>query len=155
MGDLPDFLSFFKPIAITGTLGFAIPSRAYNKSLHEGELEVEANPDAFQFGFAVEYSLIYLQQNVQDLGLPAPFDRLVPLVEFAFELPVDRGQNGLVTGTINPGILWSGKSFQIGVEAIIPMNGRTGNNVGVIAQVHFYLDDLLPSIFRPIFGGSD
>jgi hypothetical protein len=115
---------------------------------------VEANADAFQFGFAVEYSLIYLQQNVHDLGLPAPFDRLVPLVEFAFELPVDRGQDGLVTGTINPGILWSGKSFQIGVEAIIPMNGRTGNNVGVIAQVHFYLDDLLPSIFRPIFGGN-
>jgi hypothetical protein len=161
MGNLPDFLSFFKPVAITGTLGFAIPSRAYNKSLQineetgEGELEVEANPDAFQFGFALEYSLIYLQQNVQDLGLPAPFDRLVPLVEFAFELPVDRGQDGLVTGTINPGILWSRKSFQIGVEAIIPMNGRTGNNVGVIAQVHFYLDDLLPSIFRPIFGGSD
>ena len=83
MGDLPDCLSFLKPIAITGTLGFAIPSRAYNKSLQEGELEVEANVDAFQFGFAVEYSLIYLQQNVHDLGLPAPFDRLVPLVDFA------------------------------------------------------------------------
>ena len=32
------------------------------------------------------------------------------------------------------------------------MNERTGNNVGVIAQLHFYLDDLLPNIFRPIFG---
>jgi len=75
-------------------------------------------------------------------------------VEFAFESPVNRGQSGLVTGTINPGILWSGKSFQLGVEAIIPMNQRTGNNVGVIAQVHLYIDDLLPGVFRPIFGGK-
>jgi hypothetical protein len=87
--------------------------------------------------------------------LRAPFDRLVPLVEFSFDSPVDRGQGGLVTGTINPGILWSGKSFQLGIEAVIPMNERTGNNVGIIAQMHFYLDDLLPNIFRPIFGGNN
>lgn len=160
MGDLPDGLSALKPLAVTGTLGFSIPSRGYNKSLEiddetgEGELEVEANADALEFGFALEYSLIYLQQNMHDFGLRAPFDRLVPLVEFSFESPVDRDQGGLVTGTINPGILWSGKSFQLGVEAIIPINERTGNNVGVIAQVHIYLDDLLPNIFRPIFGGN-
>jgi len=156
--DLPDSLWFLKPAALTGTFGFSIPSRGYNKTVEvddetgEGELDVEANPDAFEFGFALEYSLIYLQQNVRDLGLRAPFDQLIPLVEFTFDAPVDRGESGLVTGTINPGILWSGKSFQIGVEAIIPMNERTGNNVGVVAQLHFYLDDLLPSVFRPIFG---
>ena len=77
----------------------------------EGELEVEANAKAFEFGFAVEYSFIYLQQNVRDFGIRELFDRLVPLVEFSFESPVNRGQGGLVTGTINPGILWSGKSF--------------------------------------------
>jgi hypothetical protein len=78
----------------------------------------------------------------------------VPLCEFTIDSPVDRGQAGLVTGTIQPGILWSGKSVQIGVEAIIPMNERTGNQVGVIAQVHLYLDDLLPGIFHPIWGAK-
>lgn len=33
---------------------------------------------------------------------------------------------------------------------IIPINERTGNNVGVIAQLHFYLDDILPSVFKPL-----
>jgi hypothetical protein len=154
LGDLPEALWPLRPLAITGTLGMAIPSRGYNRSISDGEVEVEANPDGFEFGFAVEYSLIYLQQNLRDLGLSAPLDRLVPLCEFTIDSPVDRGQAGLVTGTIQPGILWSGKSVQIGVEAIIPMNERTGNQVGVIAQVHLYLDDLLPGIFHPIWGAK-
>jgi len=155
LGDLPDAVWPLQPLAITGTFGVSIPSRATNQSVDDGEVEIETNPHAMEFGFAVEYSLIYLQQNVRDLGIPAPFDRLIPIVEFTFESPLDRGQSGLVTGTINPGILWSGKSVQLGVEAIIPMNARTGNEVGVIAQVHLYLDDILPTIFRPIFGGRD
>ncbi|MEO6846898.1 MAG: hypothetical protein ABI443_05530 [Chthoniobacterales bacterium] len=159
MGDLPNCVSFLKPFAVTGTIGMALPSRGYNQSIDveggEGELDVEANSDTMQYGFALQYSLIYLQQHVKDLGIREPFNRLIPLVEFNFEQPLDRGNQGLVTGTINPGILWSGKSFQLGIEAIIPMNSRTGNNVGVIAQVHFYLDDLLPAVFgHPIFGGK-
>ena len=68
----------------------------------------------------------------------APFDRLIPLVEFAFETPLNRGEEGQTTGTINPGVIWAGKYFQVGVEALIPINERTGNNVGVIAQLHFF-----------------
>jgi hypothetical protein len=41
--------------------------------------------------------------------------------------------------------------MQLGVEAIIPLTRATGKNVGVIAQVHFYLDDLVPQIGRPLF----
>jgi len=32
------------------------------------------------------------------------------------------------------------------VEAAISVNRDSGNNVGVLAQVHFYLDDLLPKL---------
>ena len=53
------------------------------------------------------------------------------------------------------GIIWSGKYFQVGAEAVIPINSRTGNDVGFIAQLHFYLDDLFPhSLGRPLFGGN-
>ena len=52
------------------------------------------------------------------------------------------------TGTVNPGIIWSGKYFQVGVEAVIPVNSHTGNNVGVLAQLHFYLDDVFPKLFK-------
>ena len=48
-----------------------------------------------------------------------------------------------------------GNYFQVGVEAIVPINRQSGANIGVIAQVHIYLDDLFPrSIGKPLFGGS-
>jgi hypothetical protein len=146
-GDLPQQFSLMKPLAVTGVVAVAIPSSA--------STEREPNPAALQLGFAFEYSLIYLQEQVKDIGLRAPLDRLIPLVEVAIDDPLNRGQNGLVTGTVNPGVIWSGKYFQIGAEAIIPINSRSGNDVGFIAQLHFYLDDLFPhSIGRPLFGGN-
>jgi hypothetical protein len=103
----------------------------------------------------VECSLIYLQEQVKDVGLRAPFNRLIPLVEFSLDTPLDRGQGEQTTGTINPGIIWSGKYFQIGAEAVIPVNSRTGSDVGFIAQLHFYLDDLFPhTVGRPWFAGN-
>jgi hypothetical protein len=160
-GDLPETLRFLKPFAITGVAGFAIPTSASTRSVMvndetgEREVEVERNPDVLEWGFALEYSVIYLQSQVQDLHWPAPIDRLIPLVEFALETPLNRDTGGETTGTINPGVIWAGKYFQIGAEAVIPINERTGTNVGVIAQLHFFLDDLFPhSIGRPLFGGK-
>jgi hypothetical protein len=160
-GDLPTELAFLKPFALTGQIGIAIPTSASTRSVivdaqtGEREIEIERHPDVIEWGFALEYSVIYLQSQVKDIGLRAPFDRLIPLVEFAFESPVNRGAQGQTTGTINPGIIWAGKYFQLGVEAVVPINERTGNNVGVIAQLHFFIDDLFPhSLGRPLFGGN-
>jgi len=45
-----------------------------------------------------------------------------------------------------------GRTYQVGVEAMIPINPQSGANVGVLAQLHLYLDDLFPrSIGRPLF----
>jgi hypothetical protein len=160
-GDLPEAVRFLKPLAITGSAGFAIPTSASTRSVTlneqtgESEIEVERHPDVLEWGFALEYSVIYLQSQVQDMHLPAPINRLIPLVEFALETPLNRGEQGQTTGTINPGVIWAGKYFQVGAEAVIPINQRTGNNVGVIAQLHFFLDDLFPhSLGRPLFGGN-
>jgi hypothetical protein len=160
-GDLPVAVRFLKPFAITGQVGIAIPTSASTRSVTldaqtgEQEIDVERHPDVLAWGFALEYSFIYLQSQVQDIGLRAPFDRLIPLVEFALETPLNRGEEGQTTGTINPGIIWAGKYFQVGVEAVVPINERTGNNVGVIAQLHFFVDDLFPhSLGRPLFGGN-
>jgi hypothetical protein len=160
-GDLPPGLRFLKPLALTGLVGIAIPTSASTHSVTviaqtgEREIEIERNPDVLEWGFALEYSVIYLQSQVQDLHLRAPLDRMIPFVEFALESPLNRGAEGQTTGTINPGIIWAGKYFQVGVEAVIPINERTGNNVGVIAQLHFFVDDLFPhSLGRPLFGGN-
>ena len=145
-GDLPDSLPLLRPFAITGTLGLGIPTSSGTQS--------DPHPDTLEWGLALEYSLIYLQEYVKDIGLKAPFNRLIPLVEFAMSTPLNRGVDTLTTGTVNPGVIWSGQYFQVGIEAMIPVNNHSGHNVGVIAQIHFYLDDLLPKIFsKPLFGG--
>ena len=152
-GDLPDSLEFVKPLALTAAVGLAIPTRGHNKTIvtdpdtGDVDVEKEANPNIFQFGGSVQYSLQYLQSYVRDLGLPAPFNRMIPLVEFAMQMPTQTRTAGRITGTINPGIIWFGRYFQLGLEAVIPVNARTGKNVGVLAQVHFFLDDILPQVF--------
>ncbi len=154
-GDLPDAVSFLKPLALTGVLGVALPTRSKNVTVTDDEVQIDRNPHILQWGFALEYSIPYLQSFVKDVGLPAPFNRMIPVVELSFQTPLDRGQGGKTTGTVNPGIIWAGQFVQLGLEAIIPINERSGKNVGVIGQLHFYLDDLFPKIFgRPLFGGG-
>ena len=59
----------------------------------------------------------------------------------------------MTTATINPGILWESKYFQVGVEALIPVNRESGNHIGGMIQFQIYIDDLMPSVFgHPIFG---
>ena len=153
-GDLPDQFPLLRPFALTGTLGLSIPTRAGNRSVvidpstGKETVSVSPNPDVLGWGFALQYSLIYLQEHVKDIGLKAPFNHMIPLVEFAMATPLNRGAGGLTTGTVNPGVIWSGQYFQVGCEAVIPINHHTGSNVGVIAQLHFYLDDIFPQIFR-------
>jgi hypothetical protein len=153
LGDLPDGLRFVRPFALTGTAGVAIPTRASTTTVDDaGDASVEQHPNVLTLGLAVEYSLPYLQSFVKDVGLREPFNRMIPLVEFSLQKPLDRGGGGL-TGTVNPGVLWAGRYVQLGIEAIIPINSRTGGKTGVIAQMHFFLDDIFPkSIGKPLFG---
>lgn len=151
MGDLPDSMKWLKPFAITGTIGVGFPTQT-STVVDPDTGDVERHSNTLNTGVAIEYSLQYLQSAVQDIGLPAPFNRMIPLVEFNFSTPFNRGHSGQTLGTINPGLVWAGRYFQIGAEAIIPANNRTGRNVGGIIQLHFFLDDLFPtSIGRPIF----
>lgn len=151
-GDLRDSLPYLRPLAVTGSAGIAFPSRKSTTTLDDaGNESVEQHPDVLTLGFAVEYSIPYLQSFVKDIGLPAPFNRMIPLVEFAYQKPINRGASGF-TGTVNPGVIWAGRYFQLAAEAIIPANGRTGGGKGILLQVHFFMDDLFPrSLGKPIF----
>jgi hypothetical protein len=152
-GDLPEDAKFLRPLALTGQLGIGIPSSASSTTVNdEGEAGVERHPNVLQWGFSIQYSLIYLQSFVKDVGLGEPFNRMIPVIEIPLSTALNRGASG-TTGTINPGIIWSGRYFQVAVEAQIPINSRSGSGVGWIAQLHFYLDDLFPkTIGRPVFG---
>ncbi len=143
-GDLPDALTWLRPLAVTGNLSVDFPTKINSA----GNL----NQNIFNAGFAIEYSLEYLQHHVRDIGLGAPFDRLVPLVEITSATPLNRGGNATV-GVIAPGLIWAGQYYQIGVEAIIPYGEGQGHGLGGLAQFHLFLDDIFPnSIGRPLFG---
>ena len=149
-GDLPEGARFLRPLAVTGSVGVGFPSRTSTTTVdQDGNASVEQHPDTLQLGLALQYSLPYLQSFVKDVGLVSPFDRMVPIVELAMEKPLNRG-GGRWTGTVNPGLLWAGKYLQLGIEAVIPVNG-TGGGTGVLMQLHFFLDDLFPrSLGRPL-----
>ncbi|QYD67976.1 hypothetical protein KZJ38_16990 [Paraburkholderia edwinii] len=134
MGDLPDALVWLRPVAITAEAGPALTTGA-------------GQPNAFNYGFTVQYSLPYLEQHVHSLGLPQPLSNLIPLVE----IPLSRSQ-GQTTGTVNPGFIWLNRYGQFGIEAQIPINRASGSHVGVLVQAHLFFDDIAPTtIGKPLF----
>ena len=156
-GDLPESVPYLKPLAVTGTLGVAIPGRASTTTMSvdpdTGDVvsDIERHPHVLQLGLSIQYSLPYLQSFVKDVGLPAPFNRMIPLVEISLQRPLDRVDDRRTIGTVNPGVVWAGRYMQLGVEAIIPINRQSGHGVGLQAQLHFFLDDLFPrGIGRPL-----
>ena len=137
-----------KPFAITGSISAVIPARGRDDA-------GDTIPYAMEYGFALEYSLPYLAAHVRDRGWPDWVNQLTPLVEIAIEQPVRNSGGEGVTGTINPGLLWSGHRLQLGAEAIIPINDASGDGVGFALQAHFFIDDIFSRSFgRPVFGRS-
>ena len=161
-GVLPDRLSWIRPVAITGQVGYAIPARNFTTTFGidpdtgNQTVDTEFNPRVLNWGATIQYSMPYLKSVVVDLGLPDFINHLIPLVEATLQTPLANTLTSgtTTTGTINPGVIWVGNTFQFAVEALIPINRQSGTNVGVIAQLHLYLDDIDPrGIGRPIFGG--
>ncbi|HTP65824.1 MAG TPA: hypothetical protein VMJ66_10580 [Geobacteraceae bacterium] len=134
LGDLP--IGYFRPLAVTGTYGYSFSD------------DRNVDPDQMNIGISVQYSLPYLQQHVVDIGLPGFFAKMTPLVE----LNMTKSPGQPTTGTIAPGILFTEKEWQFGIEALLPINRATNTDIGIIAQIHYFLDDLYPrSLGRPLF----
>lgn len=136
-GDLSDSLAYLRPIALTAEVG---------PSLTTGS----GQPNAFNYGFTIQYSLPYLEQHVHDVGLPEPLANLIPIVE----IPLSRSQ-GQTTGTINPGFIWMNRYGQLGIEAQIPINHASGSHTGVLVQAHIFFDDVAPTTLgKPLFASK-
>ena len=153
-GDLPDSVGLLRPLAVTGVLGLNFPSRPQTVTVNDqtGELNTARNPTTLTWAFTVQYSLMYLQSAVKDVGLGVPFNRMVAVVEFPMETCLNGDCKHQTTGTVNPGIAWIGKYTELGIAAEIPMNPRSGAGTGVFVLFHLFIDDLFPkSIGRPIF----
>ncbi|WP_036259849.1 hypothetical protein [Methylocapsa aurea] len=162
-GDLPTELDIFRPFAVTGQMGVALSTHPINVSVsfdpetRLNTVDIERSPTALNWGFSLQYSLPYMNSNV--LAIDNEFlKHLIPLVEVSFSTPIANigptgsGNSHVTIGTINPGVIYSARYFQIGIEALIPVNADSGKHVGAIAQLHFYLDDIFPdSLGKPLF----
>ena len=150
-GDLPDSFGWLRAFAVTGQIGYQIPTR--NFDVDSGSFI----PQVLVYGASIQYSMPYLKSEIRDYGLPDFINHLIPIVEMQLSTPVanNLGNSALTTGTINPGVIWVGTYFQVGAEAVIPVNHASGTGVGFLGQLHLYLDDMFPTtIGRPLLGRS-
>jgi hypothetical protein len=156
-GDLPDTVGWLRPFGITGQVGYAIPTSSATLTVDPdtGNVNIDNHPQFLRYGLSLQYSMPYLKSQVIDLELPDFFNHLIPIVEANFQTPVANnfGTGIGTTGTVNPGVILVGNYFQVGLEAIIPINRASGTGVGAMAQLHLYIDDIFPTtIGKPLLG---
>ncbi len=131
--------NWLRPFAVTGSLSLELP-------------DASAEPRLLDWGTSIQYSIPYLQDFVQYAGIKGAWANLIPLVEFPMQTCLDHGCRGQTTGYVAPGVIWIGHYVQWGVELQVPVNHRTGNSVGIMFGLDFYLDDLAPHGFgAPLF----
>jgi hypothetical protein len=151
-GFLPDELKYLKPLAVTAQVGYAVPTES--STIEDGVTTL--NPRSIVWGGSLQYSMPYLKSAVEDLSLPDFVNRLIPVVEWNLATQTDNF-NGeeRTTGIITPGVIYVADKFQIGGEAIIPVNRASGDGIGGMGQLHLYLDDIFPETYgQPLFAVS-
>ena len=149
-GDLPASLSWLRPFAITAAIVDEVPfgsvgaALAPNLATRRFDKVFAPAVETLHWGFSIQYSTLYLTSRF-DGGPPKdePLNQFVPLVEFRFDSP--RGQ--YTAATVNPGLAYVAVAWQIAGEVIVPLNRAGGNGTGFRAQLLFFLDDLMPTVF--------
>jgi hypothetical protein len=153
---LPELL---RPFGVTAQIGYSFPTESSAAVLDNdsGLLTTARNPQFLVWGGSIQYSMPYLKSYVEDLGLPGFVNHLVPIVEVSLESQTTNFDGGrITTGTISPGVFYITDKYQLGVEAVIPANRASGDGVGVIGNVHFYLENIYPnSLGKPLFGSTE
>ena len=119
-GDLPDSAGWLRAFAVTGQVGYQMPTRSF---------EVAQNayiPQVLVYGGSLQYSMPYLKSEIQDSQLPDFINHLIPIVEAQLSTPVANnfGNSFVTTGTINPGVIWVGSYFQVGARSAGPGQPR-------------------------------
>ena len=152
-GDFPDDLSWLRPFAVAGAItpSFVTSHKSTVSAVTpSGQLAPVLIPDSniLHWGVALEFSTLYLTNRFTG-GPPKeePLNQFVPLIEFAFDTPFGGGSSGRTVGTMNPGLSYVAETWQLAVEAIVPLERAAGRGAGVRAQILFFLDDLVPPLF--------
>lgn len=136
-GDLD--IGYLRPFAVTAMLGMEVADHLPRRN-------------QYVTGFTLQYSLPYLESKVQAFDLPPLLAGLTPIVEMRIKTPVHDREDTTRTGTVAPGFNYASEGWDIGFEALVPINRASGKGLGFGFQLHLSLDYLFPnSIGRPLF----
>jgi hypothetical protein len=157
LGDLP--IGALRPFAVTGELGYTIADKQLKATQvtdpDSGMISTQfnnGNNNAWAGGLSIQYSIPYLQSQVKDYGLPHFIGNLIPVFEVTWTSPASSPSNQGTTWTVAPGVIYMAQWGEVGLEALIPANKAAGTNVGAVALVHFFFDDMFPNtIGKPLF----
>lgn len=120
-GDLPESMSWLKPAAFTGVVGYQVPS-------------IKNAPQSFNWGLTLQYSFMYLNEHVSPTGWSDFANRLIAIVEFPMQTCMNTTCRNQVVGSINPGVVWVGNYFNIATELVVPSNANSGKGTGFLIQ---------------------
>ena len=125
-GDLPKSMSLFKPFAVSGVLGYQMPTD-------------QSQAKVLNWGFTLQYSFMYLNDHVKSTGWDEPFNHMIAVIEFPLQTCLSGICNGQVLGSVNPGVTWVGKEFNLSAELVFPINSYSGQGTGFLLSIHKYL----------------
>lgn len=134
MGDLPNLpeLKYLRPLGFQGDVGY-LPALG-------GQTSHDLFADA-----VVEYSLSYLSNNVQDIGLKWPFRNLYLFTEFNYDQLI-RGPSGQTFPTImaTPGIAYVSYYYELSLGTQFALNNAStpANHATIIALLDIFYDSL-------------
>jgi hypothetical protein len=165
-GDLEN--EWLRPFAVTGEVDYTWSTHPIDVTGVDqfGNVLISQTPTVLTYGATLQYSLLYMNAFVHEV--PPFFRQLIPTVEFVAATPVSNigpSVPGAIIGThetlatVQPGVFYIGRlgpvSFELGAEAVIPINHASGRHVGAMAILDFFLDDIFPdTLGRPLFGPS-
>jgi hypothetical protein len=163
-GDLEN--EWLRPFAVTGEIDYTWSTHPFDVTGVDqfGNVLFSRTPTVLTYGATLQYSLLYMNSFVHEV--PPFFRNLIPTVEFVAATPVSNigpSAPGAVIGThetlatVQPGVFYIGRlgplAFELGAEAVIPINHASGRHVGAMAVLDFFLDDIFPdTIGKPLFG---
>jgi hypothetical protein len=144
LGDLPNttLLKWLRPIGFQADFGY-IPALGGHTSHH-----------MFADGM-IEYSLMYLSNNVQDIGLKWPLRNMFLFNEFNYDQLVT-GPPGQTFPTIlaTPGIAYVSYRFELSVGTQFALNQASvsGNHAAILGLLDIFYDSIIPQGNWKLFG---
>jgi len=135
-GDLPNLpgLKFLRPFGIQSDIGY-LPALG-------GHTNHELFADA-----VLEYSLLYLSNNVHDIGLKQPFRNLFLFTEFNYDQLVAGSSGEMFPNVlVTPGIAYVGYRFQISLGTQLALNNAAmaGTHAAVLGLIDIFYDSIIP-----------